>query len=292
MDNKILLLKIDNLIEGNIVKRPSKLIKSPYVADINKGDDDDINKTILGHCPSLGCCGLADNGATILMALSCPKKPSKDGEKLKCSYTVYLSILKEKNETIIIGIHPKLGEKLVHSSITNNCLSLLKDVKELKTETKVFIENHVDSRFDFSGIDCNGKKFILEVKSVPLADYEDITSKERKNRNYDDRLYNTKIAYFPDGYRKKTTDTISPRALKHIKELTYLKQTQDIRTIMCYIIQRTDVSSFQPSFIDPIYREAFFDAVNAGVEIITLVVSWNSNGEAYFIMDNLPINFI
>ena len=292
MADKVLLLKINNLIEGTIVKRPSKLIKSPYVADINKGDSDDINETILGHCPSLGCCGLVDNGSTILMALSCPKKPSLDGEKLKCSYTVYFSLYKEKNETIIIGIHPKLGEKLVHSAISNNCLSLLKDVKELKAETKVFIENHVDSRFDFSGIDCNGKKFILEVKSVPLADYEDITSKERKNKNYDDRLYNTKIAYFPDGYRKKTTDTISPRALKHIKELTYLKQTQDIRTIMCYIIQRTDVSSFQPSFIDPIYREAFFEAVNAGVEIITLVVSWNLNGEAYFVMDNLPINFI
>ena len=291
MVDKVLLLKIDNLIEGNIVKRPSKLIKSPYVADINK-DGDDINTTILGHCPSLGCCGLADNNATILMTLSCPKKSSKDGEKLKCSYTVYLSILKEKSETIIIGIHPKLGEKLVHSAITNNCLSLLKDVKELKAETKVFIENHVDSRFDFSGVDCNGKKFILEVKSVPLADYEDITSKERKNKNYDDKAYNTKIAYFPDGYRKKTTDTISPRALKHIKELTYLKQTQDIRTIMCYTIQRNDVSSFQPSFIDPIYREAFFEGVNAGVEIITLVVSWNSNGEAYFVMDNLPINFI
>jgi DNA-binding sugar fermentation-stimulating protein len=285
--DKILLLKIDNLIQGNIVKRPSKIIKSPYVADINKEN----NETILGHCPSLGCCGLADNGKTILMALSCPKKPPKDKEKIKCSYTVYLSIYEEKNEKIIIGIHPKLGEKLVHSAIKNNCLSLLKDVKELKAETKVFIENYVDSRFDFSGIDCNGKKFILEVKSVPLADYEDITAKERKNKNYDDRLYNTKIAYFPDGYRKKTTDTISPRALKHIKELTYLKETQDIRTIMCYIIQRSDVSSFQPSFIDPIYRDAFFKAVNTGVEIITLVVSWNLNGEAYFVRDDLPINF-
>lgn len=291
MDNNF-LLKIDNLIEGNIVKRPSKIIKSPYVADINIiNETNETNETILGHCPSLGCCGLADFGATILMALSCPKKTSKDEEKLKCSYTVYLSIYKEKNEKIIIGIHPKLGEKLVKSAITNNCLSILKNVKELKAETKIFIENHVDSRFDFSGIDCNGKKFLLEVKNVPLADYEDITSKERKNKNYDDKIYNTKIAYFPDGYRKKITDTISPRALKHIKELTYLKQTQDIRTIMCYIIQRNDVSSFQPSFIDPIYRTAFFEAVNAGVEIITLVVSWNLNGEAYFVRDDLPINY-
>jgi DNA-binding sugar fermentation-stimulating protein len=59
---------------------------------------------------------------------------------------------------------------------------------------------------------------------------------------------------------------------------------------MCYVIQRNDVSSFQPSLIDPIYRQAFFEAVEAGVEIITLVVSWNMNGEAYFVTDKLPIN--
>ena len=284
-----MLLKLDNLIEGTIVKRPSKLIKSPYVADIIKED----NENILGHCPSLGCCGLADNGSTILMALSpCPKKKAKDEEKLKCSYTVYLSVYKEKNQTLIIGIHPKLAEKLVHSAITNNYLSILQNVQEVKAETKIFIENKVDSRFDFSGIDCNGKKFIMEVKNVPLADYEDITSKERKNKNYDHKEYNSKIAYFPDGYRKKVIDTISHRALKHIKELNYLKQTQEIRTIMCYVIQRTDVSSFQPSIIDPIYREAFFEAYNGGVEIITLVISWNLNGEAHFVRDDLPINFI
>jgi len=282
MENKVLLLKLDNLIEGKIVKRPSKIIKSPYVADIKS---DDSNDTILGHCPSLGCCGLADNNATILMALSSSK------QKIKCSYTVYLSILEEKNEKIIIGIHPKLGEKLVHSAITNNCLSLLKNIKYLKAETKIFIENYVDSRFDFTGIDENDKKFILEVKNIPLADYEDICSKERKKKNYDDRIYNTKIAYFPDGYRKKASDTISPRALKHIKELTYLKKTdENIRTIMCYVIQRNDVSSFQPSLIDPIYRQAFFEAVETGVEIITLVVLWNMNGEAYFVTDKLPIN--
>ena len=73
----------------------------------------------------------------------------------------------------------------MHSAITNNYLSILQNVQEVKAETKIFIENKVNSRFDFSGIDCNGKKFIMEVKNVPLADYEDITSKERKNKNYD-----------------------------------------------------------------------------------------------------------
>jgi DNA-binding sugar fermentation-stimulating protein len=58
---------------------------------------------------------------------------------------------------------------------------------------------------------------------------------------------------------------------------------------MCYVIQRTDADRFQPSVIDPEYRDAFKEAIEAGVEIITMVVSWNRNGEATFIRDDLPI---
>ena len=56
---------------------------------------------------------------------------------------------------------------------------------------------------------------------------------------------------------------------------------------MCYVIQRTDVDRFQPSIIDPQYREAVKQAVDAGVEIITLVVQWTKQGEAYFVKDDL-----
>jgi DNA-binding sugar fermentation-stimulating protein len=61
---------------------------------------------------------------------------------------------------------------------------------------------------------------------------------------------------------------------------------------MCYVIQRTDVNRFQPSIIDPEYRNAFKKAVESGVEIITMVVSWNRNGDATFIRDDLPISKI
>ena len=62
-----------------------------------------------------------------------------------------------------------------------------------------------------------------------------------------------------------------------------------MRCIMCYVIQRTDANRFQPSVIDPEYRSAFKEALEAGVEIITMVVSWNRNGEATFIRDDLPV---
>ncbi len=278
-----LLLKLDNLIEGTVVKRPSKYIKTPYVADI---DICSTSKTILGHTASLGCCGLADIGAHILMS---PIK-NKNSDKLSCEYRVYLSIVREKDKEMYVGIYPKLAEELTESALKNNLLSKLLNVKKYKRETKIYAPGLVDSRFDFSGIDENGIPFIMEVKNVPLADYEDVTAKDRKNMMFEGREYNSKVAYFPDGYRKKATDTVSPRALKHINELSTIKRMSKTRCIMCYVIQRTDVDRFQPSVIDPEYREAFINAVDTGVEIITIVVKWTRDGKAHFICDNLRVN--
>jgi len=279
-----ILLKLDNLVEGNIISRPSKLVKSPYVADVNiKG------KTVLAHTASLGCCGLSDVNSSVLMEPKMNIKYDNDEYDKKCKYSVYLSILREKNAEVIVGIHPKMAERLVETALTKNLLTKLYKVKSYKRETKIYVRNKVDSRFDFTGIDCNGIPFIMEVKNVPLADYENIPSKERKNKNYKNRDINSKIAYFPDGYRKKITDTVSPRALKHIKELTLIKSESKTRCIMCYVIQRNDVKQFQLSVVDPEYKEAVKMAINAGVEIITMVVEWTREGEAKFICDDLYI---
>lgn len=280
-----LILKLDGLIEGEVIKRPSKYIKTPYVADIKICSNSNM---ILGHTASLGCCGLADVGANILM--SPVPKIHKNTDKLHCEYRVYLSVIREKEQEIIVGIYPKLAEELTESALKNNLLSRLLNVKNYRKESKICVPGLVDSRFDFTGIDQNDIPFIMEIKNVPLADYEDVTSKDRKKMSFDDRDINSKVAYFPDGYRKKSTDPISPRALKHINELALIKSMSKTRCIMCYVIQRTDVDRFQPSVIDPQYREAFKNAVNSGVEIITMVVQWTREGEAYFIKDDLFIN--
>ena len=155
---------------------------------------------------------------------------------------------------------------------------------------KYVVKNKINSRFDFTGIDENGLPFIMEVKNVPLADYEDLPKgKKTEQKDYKDYAFDSKIAYFPDGYRKTSSEPVSPRALKHIKELTLIKLESNIRCIMCYVIQRADVNRFQPSVIDLEYRQALKEAIEIGVEIITLVVSWNRDGEAYFIRDDLPI---
>jgi DNA-binding sugar fermentation-stimulating protein len=285
MEISNMLLKLENLVEGQIVKRPSKFIKTPYVADILVDDHE-----VLGHTAALGCCGLSEAGCHVLMTISENSKTKpKNKSNMKCSHVVYLSVIKKSENEQIVGIHPKLAEKLTESALKQNLLSALQNVKSYRRETCVFVKDRIDSRFDFSGVDQNDIPFIMEVKNVPLADYEDVCAKDRAKMDFSGRDFNSKVAYFPDGYRKKSTEPVSPRALKHIRELTIIKQTSNTRCIMCYVIQRTDANRFQPSVIDPEYRQAFKDAVEAGVEIITLVVSWNRNGEAYFVRDDLPI---
>ena len=283
-----ILLKIDNLLEGTVIKRPSKYIKTPYVADVIPITNNNSNtESVLAHSAALGCCGLCDVGASVLMTLI--EKKKKDDEKLHCEYRIYLSVLREKNKEIIIGIYPKLAEDLTEKALIYNHLSILKNIKRYRRETVIYVEDKIDSRFDFSGIDSNDVPFIMEVKNVPLADYEDIDSKDRKKKCYDHLDVDSKIAYFPDGYRKTKNEPISPRALKHIRELTLIKKMSKTRCIMCYVIQRDDAKMFQPSIIDPEYRNAVKTALESGVEIITMVVKWTRDGEAFFVTDCLPI---
>jgi len=275
------LFSLTGVKRGLITSRPSKRCKTPYVADvILDGEEKEVEE--LCHSPSLGCCGLAEKGKQIILS-------ELSSEKTKCSHRVELAILREdKNpeREIIIGINPKLGETIAELCLQKNCILGLTNIQSYRRETKL-----LNSRFDFTGIDEDGREFVMEIKSVPLADYVDVPKKEKKNykKEMEEANQDDKIAYFPDGYRKNSTDIVSPRALKHIHELKEIVTTTGKRAILCFIIQRTDVKQFQPSNIDLIYKEAIIDAWKSGVEIKTLQVQWNTNGECVFIRNDLPI---
>lgn len=275
------LFSLNGVTRGLITSRPSKTCKTPYVADIVIDGDDTTEE--LCHSPSLGCCGLAEKGKTVILS-------KLTTGKTKCSHRVELAILtEERNQEreIIIGINPKLGETIAEMCLQKDCVLGLTNIQSYRRETKM-----LNSRFDFTGVDENGREFIMEVKSVPLADYVDVPKKERKNykKEIEEAAQDDKISYFPDGYRKNSTAVVSPRALKHITELKEIVTTTDKRAILCFIIQRTDVKQFQPSNIDLVYKEAVIDAWKSGVEIKTLQVEWNREGECVFVRNDLPIN--
>lgn len=287
-----MLHKLNDLILVKIVSRPSKVCKTPYVADIELED----GTIIQAHCASLGCCGLCEKDCYVYaspMKSNCAQSKSK-----VCSYKIYLANFYEEKvisgqiitNNQLIGIDPKLAETLVENALTQNYLKTLTHIKTYKREVCL-----LNSRFDFAGIDEHGKYFVLEVKNVPLADYADVSSVERKkmvkNGDFANLNINKKISYFPDGYRKKKGEVVSERALKHINELAEISHSKIIRPIICFVVQRTDVSSFQASLLDPIYKAAFNDAISQGVEVIVLVISWNAQGEASFVTCELPVNY-
>jgi len=98
-----------------------------------------------------------------------------------------------------------------------------------------------------------------------------------------------KIAIFPDGYRKKSTDLISPRAYKHLEDLIEIQKSDGYQTYLIYVVQRQDVKYFSPSILDKTYYDKVYDAIDKGVKIIPVCVAWE--GEyVYFnkILEFLP----
>lgn len=258
------------LREAKIWKRPSSIIKSPYVADIVFNLDTTEEYEALAHTPSLGCGGLCETGASVIIG----KSTNPDA---KCEYVIYMSILfySNGNETVV-ATHPKLAERCVECGLKSGAFSWMGETVP-KREVHIKIGEHVDSRFDFSGIDRSGTPFILEVKTVPLVIL-----------NTND---GTKTAYFPDGYRKKKGDVVSERALKHVRELQWLKQNYPTqRFILCFVVQRDDVCQFRTAITDPEYKIAVKTAHNHGVEIYAISVKWTKTGDAYLVNDNLPLD--
>jgi DNA-binding sugar fermentation-stimulating protein len=263
------------LIKAHVIKRPSAHIKTPYVADI-----DIDGETFLGHTPALGCCGLVEAGCDVWVI----KTPGK-----KCDYRILFASYNEEKDGVtyssIIGVAPKLAEQIIHNCLRENMLDFL-DVHTFKAEQKI---QH--SRFDFVGNEVDGTNFILEVKNVPLADYVDCPAKERKTMDFSSYPFEKKVSYFPDGYRKTKNAPVSERALKHINHLCDIKTNEpSLRTILMFVIQRSDSEYMQPSVIDPIYRDAVTKASKAGVEIRAIKCEWTLDGECIMLNVAHPVH--
>lgn len=281
------LLEISPLVKSRVEKRPSLRIKSPYVADITVDGTEE-----LAHTASLGCNGYNDSGATVYVL-------DTQNTENKCRYRICITELSSPKGTVLVGTNPKYAEDMAEQMLLQNKLSILRNVRSYTREFTICLpEYELDSRFDFSGIDESGTPFLMEIKTVPLAEYEDIPTKERVQKLrenphlYDHIPLDEKVAYFPDGYRKSMKDPVSPRALKHIRELLKIKQMSRTRCILCFMIQREDVSSFSPSVVDPEYRQAVFDAIAGDVEVVAVVVRWEVNGSGYaraMFMKTVPI---
>lgn len=252
-----ILFNVGPLEEASVIKRPSSICKTPYVADIllTSKVGPPPHETHLAHTPALGCGGLCEKECSILVA------PTKGNV---CKYTAYFAILEKQHYNIYVCIYPKLAETAVETALKENRLSWLKNPQSISREV-----THENSRFDFAGTDYQGIQFVLEVKCVPLSE--------------------GLRAYFPVGVKRKPNEIVSPRALKHIQELETLKtrHSDNIRCILCFVIMRSDVDSFSLNEKDPIYKAAVLHAMEAGVEIRIIKLHMSREGNGYLASDSI-----
>ena len=263
-----ILYSYTNLIGADkLVKRPSKSVKSPYMADIIIEDNES-----LAHCPALGVSGLLNCESEFF----CSKN---EDEKRKSKYTIELVYLPScKNTFELTNTNPQFGNKIFKSILDNNLIEEYKNNVLYKSE-----KTYKDSRFDFYVKKENGNEEFIEVKSVLLCDFEknNYPSKIIKNPEISILENYKKAAIFPDGFRKNKNVPISTRAIKHLETLEdCVKNGYDAS--LYFIVQRDDCDYFKPSNVDQFYYEALKKAKNNGVNIKAIKVEWTLDGNCLY----------
>lgn len=261
-----MLFEYETLEKAQLIKRPSKSIKSPYIADIIINGEED-----LAHCPSLGISGLLNTECEFYVSVS-------NNEKRKSKYTVELiNAPSSKTTYTITNTNPQMGNIMFENLLKNNCLPDYINYKSYKREKT--IEN---SRFDFYIIKENGEEEYVEIKSVVLCDYEKDDYPLYLKPEISEMKKYKKAAIFPDGYRKNKNVPISERAIKHINELGKLKSEKNISTSLYFIVQRNDCEYFKPSNKDQFYYEALKQGHKNGVKLKAISLEWTKEGICKF----------
>ena len=125
------------------------------------------------------------------------------------------------------------------------------------------------------------------MKNVPIVDYP-------LNKMPDFRKFPVRIdkrrAVFPDGYQSKKGDCVSPRALKHLRELIEIKKSNNgITPVLVFIVQREDCYGFSPNFEkDPLYSKELVRASKEGVIIKAYLMKMTTKNVSF--IKELPVH--
>lgn len=165
------LLNYGKTCDAECTARPSKICKSPYVADITLE-----NTSYLAHSPALGMDGYIANGKRVLVSKI--EKPTGS-----CVYKILAAF--DENKNIYVGANPLHANRLFHEACKNNLF--IDDFGEIFSIVPEY--THGDSRFDFFINDS----IYVEVKSVlieknntaifPVGNKKKGTISERANKH-------------------------------------------------------------------------------------------------------------
>ena len=238
-----MLLALSPLASAVVGARPSKTLKSPYVADVcvDVADTEEKRKGLC-HSPGLGCSGLVACGRSIWVST---------GAGAKTQWTARLAQCADSEGSFLVGIHPLDCQKAA-AELLDGLLTFGQGAARWASE--VCIDAH--TRLDYVCTLEDNKKVYVEVKTAMIS-HE--TAKPRAERR----------AIFPEGFRRSAKDTVSPRAVKHCDTLAALLERPDTAaSILLFVVPRIDCEAgLQLNPADSIYCAAVREAVRKGVEV-------------------------
>ncbi|NIM28183.1 MAG: DNA/RNA nuclease SfsA [Gammaproteobacteria bacterium] len=208
----------------------------------------DDGTSLTAHCPNTGSL-LGCHAPGARVWLS-----RSDNPKRKYAYTWELV---EVPGAGLVGINTGRSNALVREAIESGVIDELTGYDAIRPEVRYGEEG---SRADFL-LSKGASACYLEVKNVTAA-VED------------------GIALFPDA--------ISTRGTRHLRELMGSLRVADRRAVLCFCVQRSDVSEVRPADrIDPRYGDTLREALAAGVEAIAYRATLSPQGVA--LAERIPV---
>ena len=283
----------DDVVVGELICRPSKRNRSPYVADVLLAEE---NREVIAHVPNLDMGGKCTPGAKLLMKPARDKKGNLVGPNAvnpkyntpKCEYIAQLLRVDESSfgpyEKTWVRAHPSLGEKIAEQLLERNLLGpSFPEVANLKREVRNIGGADMRADFVFEHNDPTlAPQHVVEVKTVVDTDYaiNAVPSHDKLKCVFtSDIVPYQRTAIFPWGQSNQKgpegEKVVSARAIKHVRELTRLKSSNKYDATVLFIVIRGDATVFRPNHeACPSFAKYLKEAEQAGVRILAKQVYW------------------
>ena len=279
------------LVEAEVLRRPSRRNRSPYVADIRVA-----GREAICHVPSLDLGGKCVAGSTILVKPALDTKGNLVGPDAvnpkygtpKCEFHCQLAKLPGGG---YVGAHPSLGERaavalLQRSPVLGDVWTGDRAKAEIRRE--VTGPRGQDMRADFV-VSGSEKDCVLEVKTVVDASIDaGVAAEEESGPAAALFPWGSKNQKGPDGEK-----VVSARAIKHVDALAAIAEEGVASAAVLFVCARGDVSSFRPHAARcPSFAAHLKDAKKAGVTLVALKIRWDVRGGVAHAFDDgaIPVD--
>ena len=295
-DSNFLLALPEDVVVGELRKRPSKRNRSPYVGDVWLESE---QREAIVHLPNLDMGGKCVPGAKLLLKPARDRKGNLVGKDAvspkygtpKCEFIAQLLRYDESDlgyEPVWVGAHPSLGEKIAEQLVGRNLLGpTFPKVKSYKREVRNVGGTDMRADFLIEHEDPSLPPRILEVKTVVDTDYDPQSVPDRAKCVFtNDEVPYRRTAIFPWGNsNQKGPDgeaVVSTRAIKHVRELTRMitDNSKNFDCTVLFVVIRHDAKAFRPN-VDacPSFARYIREAKDAGVQVLAKQVEWGEETE-------------